>query len=107
MHSLAVLTCIIPHLFDLLFHSPFMHRQLRRVCADYGMPVTIIAISGFAYWGRFARYTETAEMTVPTKGAFTPAMGRNWVVPFWELPGKYVGIALPFAIILWILFLFE
>jgi hypothetical protein len=71
------------------------------------MPVTIIAISGFAYWGRFAQYTEEAEMTVPTNGAFTAAMGRSWVVPFWELPGKYVGIAFPFAIILWILFLFE
>lgn len=89
--SLAILTTIIPHLFDLVNISPYMHRQLRRVCADYGMPIAIIAMSGFAYWGRFAGYTETGEMTLPTTGPFTPAAGRGWVVDFWNLESKYVG----------------
>jgi hypothetical protein len=107
VHSLAILTTIIPHLFDLINLSPYMHRQLRRICADYGMPIAIIAMSGFAYWGRFAGYTETSEMTLPTTGAFTPAAGRGWVVDFWNLSPKYVGIAFPFGVVLWILFFFE
>jgi hypothetical protein len=105
--SLAILTLVIPHLFDLVYHSPFLHRQLRRFCADYGMPITVIACSGLAYWGTFHGYVTEEGMTLPTTGAYTPAGGRDWVVKFWQLPGKYVGIAFPFGLVLWILFIFE
>jgi hypothetical protein len=84
-----------------------MHRQVRRFCADYGMPITIIGMSGLAYWGRFHGYTTEENMTLPINGAYTAAQGRDWVVKFWHLPGKYVGIAFPFGLVLWILFLFE
>ncbi|KAG7530249.1 hypothetical protein FFLO_05179 [Filobasidium floriforme] len=104
---LAILTLVIPHLFDLVYHSPFLHRQLRRFCADYGMPITVIACSGLAYWGTFHGYVTEEAMTLPTTGAYTPAGGRDWVVKFWQLPGKYVGIAFPFGLVLWILFIFE
>jgi hypothetical protein len=30
-----------------------VNKHFRRFCADYGMPITIVAISGLAYWGRF------------------------------------------------------
>ncbi|KAF9236767.1 HCO3 transporter family-domain-containing protein [Melanogaster broomeanus] len=36
-----------------------------------------------------------------------PANDRPWLVKFWELDGKWVGIALPFGIVLWILFFFD
>ena len=102
-----MLTLVIPHLFDLIYHSPFLHRQIRRFCADYGMPITVIACSGLAYWGTFHGYVTEEGMTLPTTGAYKPAAGRDWVVRFWQLPGKYVGIAFPFGLVLWILFIFE
>ena len=47
-------------------------------------------------------------MTLPTTAAsFQPANNRAWLVPFWQLEGKYVGIALPFGFILFILFYFD
>jgi hypothetical protein len=104
---LAILTALIPHIFDLIYHSPYLHRQIRRFCSDYGMPITVIACSGLAYWGRFHDYTTEEGMTLPTTGAYTPAGGRDWIVRFWQLPGKYVGIAFPFGVVLWILFIFE
>ncbi|KAG5648397.1 hypothetical protein DXG03_004971 [Asterophora parasitica] len=57
-----------------------------------------------AYWGRF----NTANpATLPIGTAFQPAGGREWLVRFWQLDGKWVGIALPFGIVLWILFFFD
>ncbi|KAL0066207.1 hypothetical protein AAF712_006832 [Marasmius tenuissimus] len=71
---------------------------------NYGMPIALIASSAMAYWGRFNLANPT---TLPVGKAFQPAGGREWLVKFWELDGKWVGIALPFGIVLWILFFFD
>ncbi|KAJ9125613.1 hypothetical protein QFC22_000575 [Naganishia vaughanmartiniae] len=104
---LALVTLVTPHLFNLFFNSTFSHRHVRRFAADYGMPITIIAASGLAYWGRFDRYVLVENMRLPTNAAFQPAGGREWLVRFWNLPGKYVGIAFPFGFVLFILFYFD
>ncbi len=91
----------------MLYRSNLMHRHIRRLCADYGMPLTIVAASGLAYWGRFDAYTTLDQMRLPTGAAFMPANGRTWLVEFWQLEGKYVGIALPFGLVLFILFYFD
>jgi len=47
-------------------------------------------------------------MTLPTTSrSLQPANGRAWLVRFWQLEGKYVGIALPFGFILFVLFYFD
>lgn len=91
-------------LFQYLSTSPYFHRHIRRFFADYGMPLSLIASSACAYWGRF---NLANPETLPVNRAFTPAGGRQWLVRFWDLDGKWVGVALPFGIILWILFFFD
>ena len=105
--SLALITLVLPFVFDLFYHSEFSHRHFRRFSADYGMPITIIAISGLAYWGRFSDYVHVEGMRLPTNAAFQPAGDRDWLVRFWNLPGKYVGIAFPFGFVLFVLFYFD
>lgn len=91
-------------LFKFLSLSALFHRHVRRFCADYGMPLALIASSAMAYWGRF----HTARpLTLPVGAAFQPANGRSWLVHFWELDGKWVALALPFGFILWVLFFFD
>jgi hypothetical protein len=47
-------------------------------------------------------------MTLPvTRKTWATASGRDWLVPFWKLEGKYVGIAMPFGLVLFILFYFD
>ncbi|KAJ7505570.1 HCO3 transporter family-domain-containing protein [Mycena galericulata] len=91
-------------LFQNLSQQSFFHRHTRRFLADYGMPIALIASSGMAYWGRF---NATNPATLPVGGAFQAAGGRDWLVKFWELDGKWVGIAFPFGFILWVLFFFD
>ncbi|WVO17305.1 hypothetical protein L204_104997 [Cryptococcus depauperatus] len=105
---LAILTLILPHYFNALAKSGYIHKHFRRFCADYGMPITIIAMTGFAYWGRFDQFVLEDGMTLPTTpSSFKPAGGRLWLVRFWQLEGKWVGIAFPFGLVLFILFYFD
>ncbi|KAF8713320.1 HCO3- transporter family, partial [Rhizoctonia solani] len=101
---LALVMLVTGHLFGMLARSGLGHRLARRFCADYGMPISVVACSGLAYWGRF---NLANPLTLPTSGAFLPAGGRPWLVKFWELDGKWVGIALPFGFALFILFYFD
>ncbi|EKM75911.1 hypothetical protein AGABI1DRAFT_45748 [Agaricus bisporus var. burnettii JB137-S8] len=101
---LALLMLVTSFLFHILSRSPYFHRHVRRFLADYGMPISLIAASAMAYWGRF---NSANPETLPVGPAFTPANGREWLVRFWQLEGKWVGIAMPFGIVLWILFFFD
>ena len=82
----------------------FFHRHVRRLFADYGMPLSLVASSACAYWATFNR---ADPLTLPVNRAFEPANGRSWLVKFWELDSHWVGVAFPFGLILWILFFFD
>lgn len=101
---LALLMLVTAFLFKSLSQTPYFHRHVRRFLADYGMPISLIAASAMAYWGRFH---VPNLLTLPVGGAFQAAGGRDWLVKFWELEGKWVGIAFPFGVVLWILFFFD
>lgn len=101
---LAFLMLATSVLFEALAAKAYFHHHARRFLSDYGMPISLIACSGVAYWGRF---NAANPATLPVGGAFKAAQGREWLVRFWELDGKWVGIACPFGIILWILFFFD
>ena len=57
-----------------------------------------------SYWGRF---NKSGAATLPVGGAFEAAGGREWLVKFWELEGKWVEVAFPFGVALWVLFFFD
>ncbi|KAG8682832.1 hypothetical protein FRC11_014335, partial [Ceratobasidium sp. 423] len=101
---LALTMLVTSHLFGMLARSDIGHRVVRRFFADYGMPISVVACTGLAYWGRF---NLANPLTLPTSGAFRPAGDRPWLVKFWELDGKWVGIAFPFGFVLFILFYFD
>jgi len=51
--SVALVVLVVPHYFVTFSKSGYGNRHIRRFCSDYGMPLTIIAATGLAYWGRF------------------------------------------------------
>ncbi|KZT67118.1 hypothetical protein DAEQUDRAFT_746299 [Daedalea quercina L-15889] len=101
---LALLMFVTSLLFRSLSQSAYFHRHVRRFLADYGMPMALVAASGMAYWGQF---NSANPSTLPTSKSFQPANGRKWLVRFWQLDGKWVGIAFPFGFVLWVLFFFD
>lgn len=101
---LALLMLAACVLFDTLSQKSYFHRRVRRFLADYGMPISLVASSGMAYWGRFNAANPT---TLPVGAAFQAAGGREWLVRFWQLDARWVGAALPFGAVLWVLFFFD
>lgn len=101
---LALLMLVTSYLFRTASRSSLLHRHARRFLADYGMPISLLASSAMAYWGRFNAANPT---TLPVGRAFQPAGDREWLVRFWQLDGKWVGIAFPFGFALWVLFFFD
>jgi hypothetical protein len=83
----------------------FSH-PVRVFLKDYGTPLTIVFFTGFVHIGRMR---SVSLEVLPTSVAFEPTDSpqRGWLVEFWRLPVGDVFLALPFAILLTILFWFD
>ncbi|KAI5921374.1 HCO3 transporter family-domain-containing protein [Camillea tinctor] len=85
-------------------NSPLFWHPVRVFLKDYGTPLTVIFFSGFVHIGRM----RTVELErLPTSAPFFPTADRGWLVHFWDVSVGDVFIAIPFAILLTILFYFD
>ncbi|KAM3081059.1 hypothetical protein ACMFMG_005015 [Clarireedia jacksonii] len=84
--------------------SPLFQHYIRVFIKDYGTPLTIIFFTGFVHIGKMA---DVNLSTLPTSKAFYPTLDRGWFVHFWDVRVSDVFIAIPFAILLTILFYFD
>ncbi|KHO01520.1 Bicarbonate transporter, eukaryotic [Metarhizium album ARSEF 1941] len=100
----ALLVSAVAYVCGQLGRSSLFTHPVRVFLKDYGTPLTIIFFTGFVHIGRMARVHLDV---LPTGIAFEPTSGRAWVVPFWNLSVGQVFIALPFAVLLTILFWFD
>ena len=84
--------------------SNLFQRYIRKFIEDYGTPLTIIFFTGFVHFG----HMKTVQVeTLPTSKAFFPTKDRSWFIHFWNIPVGDVFLAIPFAILLTILFYFD
>ncbi|KAL5002375.1 HCO3 transporter family-domain-containing protein [Aspergillus recurvatus] len=87
-----------------LGNSSLFQRYVRKFLEDYGTPLTIVFFTGFVHIGHM-RNVEVA--TLPTSKAFFPTADRGWLVHFWNLDVGDIFLAIPFALLLTILFYFD
>ncbi|KAJ5692803.1 hypothetical protein N7462_002226 [Penicillium macrosclerotiorum] len=87
-----------------LGNSNLFKRFIRKFLEDYGTPLTIVFFTGFVHIGHM-RDVDVA--TLPTSKAFFPTLDRPWLVHFWDINVGDVFLAIPFAILLTILFYFD
>jgi boron transporter len=84
--------------------SNLFQRQVRKFIEDYGTPLTIVFFTGFVHYG----HTKDIQVaTLPVSRAFFPTTDRSWIIPFWDIPIRDVFLAIPFALLLTILFWFD
>jgi hypothetical protein len=84
--------------------SNLFQRYIRKFIEDYGTPLTIIFFTGFVHIGHMR---SVSVSTLPTSKAFEPTQDRSWLVHFWDLPAGDVFLAVPFAVLLTVLFYFD
>ena len=100
----ALLVFMVAYLAGELGTSSLFRHPIRVFLKDYGTPLTLIFFTGFVHIGRMR---DVDLQRLPTGEAFMPTSGRPWLVHFWDLSVGEVFTALPFAILLTILFWFD
>ncbi|GEQ72532.1 hypothetical protein JCM33374_g6219 [Metschnikowia sp. JCM 33374] len=89
--------------------------KIRKIFADYGVPLSVIFFTGFVHFGGFLDEVKLARLPVtkafaPTSSSANVGREHGWFIHFW--PGENISvadvfIALPFAILLTFLFYFD
>ncbi|CAG8952020.1 hypothetical protein HYFRA_00000756 [Hymenoscyphus fraxineus] len=100
----ALLVLAVGYLCGLIGTSPLFQHYIRTFIKDYGTPLTVVFFTGFVHMGRMANIPLE---TLPTSKAFSPTTDRGWFVHFWDIRVSDVFIAIPFALLLTILFYFD
>lgn len=100
----AVLVFAIAYFCDDLGSSALFHHYVRTFIKDYGTPLTVVFFSGFVHIGRMM---DVELEYLPTSAAFFPTPDRGWLVRFWDIDVKDIFLAIPFALLLTILFWFD
>jgi boron transporter len=84
--------------------SNLFQRHVRKFIEDYGTPLTIIFFTGFV---RYGHMKDVEVETLPVSRAFFPTTDRSWFVHFWDISAGDIFLAIPFALLLTILFWFD
>ncbi|KAK3725068.1 hypothetical protein LTR37_000578 [Vermiconidia calcicola] len=83
----------------------YSRNWLRKSLSDFAYPIATIWWTGFSHLpGRLA---DTPQLRIPHTRAFYPTTDRSWLVDFWNLPVKWVFVALPIGILLTLLFYYD
>lgn len=100
----ALLVFMVAYVCGEFGQSSLFRHPLRVFLKDYGTPLTLIFFTGFVHIGRMNRVDVEV---LPTSVAFMPTQNRSWLVPLEDINVGEVFMALPFAILLTILFWFD
>ncbi|GAB7350870.1 hypothetical protein MBLNU459_g1391t4 [Dothideomycetes sp. NU459] len=77
----------------------------RKLLSDYAYPICTIFWTGFVYINGPIKRADVLKL--PVTRAFYPSTDRGWLIEFWNLPVKWVFVALPIGILLTMLFYYD
>jgi hypothetical protein len=100
----ALLVFAIAYFCGELGQSSLFRHPVRVFLKDYGTPLTVVFFTGFVHMGKMKHISLE---TLPTGIAFMPTAERGWFVHFWDIPVGDIFVAIPFALLLTILFWFD
>jgi hypothetical protein len=101
---IALLVTAVAYICGIIGQSTLLQRHVRKFIEDYGTPLTVIFFTGFVHIGKMAGIE---LLRLPTSKAFFPTTDRGWFIHFWDINVGDVFLAIPFAVLLTILFWFD
>ncbi|KAL5121426.1 hypothetical protein ACEQ8H_000497 [Pleosporales sp. CAS-2024a] len=101
---IALLFTAVAYICGIIGQSSLLQRHVRKFIEDYGTPLTVIFFTGFVHIGKMSGIELQA---LPISKAFFPTSDRGWWIHFWNMDVADVFLAIPFAILLTILFWFD
>lgn len=100
--AISLLVLIVGMGFQVVGRSRLFRHTIRVVLTDYGTILTIVFFTAFPHFGGELRTTDL--LTLPTTQSFHTTTGRGWLVDFWTLGVGNIFLAIPFALLLTMLF---
>jgi len=100
--AMSLLVLIVGMGFQLVGMSRLFRHTIRILFTDYGTILTIVFFTAFPHFG--GELGSTTLLNLPTSPSFQTTTGRGWLVDFWNIGVGNVFLAIPFAILLTILF---
>ena len=102
--TVSLLVLMFAYACGVIGTSSLFQHYVRVFIKDYGTPLTIVFFTGFVHIGKM----KGVELqTLPTSKSFFPTQDRSWFVQFWDISVGDVFLAIPFAVLLTILFYFD
>lgn len=101
---ISLLVTAVAYICGVIGQSSLLQRHVRKFIEDYGTPLTVIFFTGFVHIGKMAGIE---LLKLPTSKAFFPTSDRGWFIHFWDISVGDVFLAIPFAVLLTILFWFD
>jgi boron transporter len=100
----ALLVLISGYICGMIGESSLFPRWVRKFIEDYGTPLTVVFFTGFVHYGHMKN---VSVQTLPTSKSFFPTSDRSWLVDLWDVDVADVFLAIPFAVLLTVLFYFD
>jgi boron transporter len=100
--AIPLLVLIIGMSFQVVCRSRPFRLAVRIFLTDYGTIMTIVFFTRFPHFG--GELSITQLLNLPTSPAFETTTGRGWLVNFWTLGVGNIFLAIPFAVLLTVLF---
>ncbi|KAG7835703.1 hypothetical protein KL942_005069 [Ogataea angusta] len=114
MRYVTKYSSLVMALFGLAAHffgtkSHYVHPLFRKFVKDYGTPLSVVFFTGFIHFGGRLKYVDFARLPITRSFRPTsPDRPESWYIPFWQdISVGDVFLALPFGILLTILFYFD
>ncbi|KAG9197336.1 hypothetical protein G6514_001859 [Epicoccum nigrum] len=101
---ISLLVTAVAYLCGVVGQSALFPRHVRKFIEDYGTPLTVIFFTGFVHIGKMSHIE---LLKLPTSKSFFPTTDRGWFIHFWDISVGDVFLAIPFAVLLTILFWFD
>jgi hypothetical protein len=101
---ISLLVTAVAYLCGVVGQSALFPHHLRKFIEDYGTPLTVIFFTGFVHIGKMSHIE---LLKLPTSMSFFPTTDRGWFIHFWDISVGDVFLAIPFAVLLTILFWFD
>lgn len=90
---------------ELLGSTTYFRPAIRKFLSDYAYPIATIWWTGFSHIP--GRIKDANLLRIPRTTAFYPTVDRPWLVDFWNLPVKWIFVALPMGILMTLLFYYD
>jgi boron transporter len=101
----AVLFSLTIYWLEKFRNMTFSRGWLRQVLSDYAYPIATIWWTGFCHFP--GNLSQLEFKFLPITRAFYPTSDRPWVVDFWNIDVKWVFVAMPYGILMTLLFYYD